>query len=102
MQSKIVGIAWYRPETYARLITMFEDGEKLHRTYEDWLVDAERARKSYEVAGIKVVCVDIDPDKFPKWCIENGHRLNAKARSDYANIVACYAETGGIISVAVN
>jgi hypothetical protein len=40
MQVQIIGMSWYRPETFARLRAMFEDGNKLHRTYEEWLTDA--------------------------------------------------------------
>lgn len=88
MQVQIVGMAWYRPETFDRLRAMFEDGEKLHRTYKEWLAAAETGRKSMEAKGVKVVCVDIDPDEFPKWCAANGMKLNAEARNKYGSMIA--------------
>ena len=88
MQIQVVGMAWYRPETFARLRAMFEDGEKLHRTYEEWLAAAETGRKSMEAKRVRVVCVDIDPDQFPKWCAANGMKLNDEARNRYASMVA--------------
>ncbi len=88
MQVQIVGMAWYRPETFDRLRAMFEDGDKLHRSYKEWLSAAEFGRKSMEAQGIRVVCVDIDPDEFPKWCKANGMKLNAEARKGYSNLIA--------------
>ena len=95
MQAQIIGMSWYRPETFARLRAMFEDGNKLHRTYEEWLTDAEAGRKSMEAKGVRVVCVDIDPDQFPKWCTANGMKLNAEARNRYSSTVAYSVAIGG-------
>lgn len=88
MQIQIVGMAWYRPETFAQLRRMFEDGHKLHRTYEEWFAAAETGRKSFESKGVRVFCVDIDPNEFPSWCKAQGLKLNAEARNRYASTVA--------------
>lgn len=95
MQVEIVGMAWYRPETFTRLRAMFEDGDKLHRTYPEWLAAADSNRKTFEARGIRVVCVDIDPDQFPKWCKAQGLALNAEARTRFAAGVADKAAVGG-------
>jgi hypothetical protein len=94
MQVQIVGMSWYRPETFERLRAMFEDGHKLHKTYDEWLVAAENGRKSMEAKGVRVVCVDIDPEEFPKWCAENGLKLNAEARNRYGSFMAYKIATG--------
>lgn len=95
MQVHVVGMSWYRPETFQRLISLFEDGHKLHRTYEDWLAAAEAGRNRLEAQGIKVFMVDIDPDEFPKWCAKNGQNLDAKGRNAFCNHVAYRLATGG-------
>jgi hypothetical protein len=102
MQVQIVGMAWYRPETFVGLRDMFEDGDKLHRTYEEWFAAAETGRKSMEAKGIKVFCVDIDPDEFPKWCQANSMKLNAEARNSFSSFVAYEIATGGQSSAAVH
>lgn len=89
-----VGMAWYKPEHFGRLRAMFKDGHKLHRTHDEWLRAAETGRKSYEVKGIRVVCVDIDPDEFPRWCKAEGLQLDADARMRYANLIAYKVLTG--------
>ena len=87
-QVQIVGMAWFKPENFVRLRAMFEDGDKLHRTYDEWLRAAETGRKAQEVKGLRVVCVDIDPNDFPKWCKAKGMNLNANARMQYASLIA--------------
>lgn len=87
-QVHVVGMAWFKPENFARLRAMFKDGHKLHRTYDEWLRAAETGRKAQEVKGLRVVCVDIDPDDFPQWCKAQGMDLDANARMQYASLIA--------------
>lgn len=94
MQVKIIGMAWYNPDNFARLIAMFEDGHKLHRTYPEWLKAAEANYKRLSTDGVRVVKVDIDPDQFPKWCKTKGLNLNAEARIAYASFIAHKTVTG--------
>jgi hypothetical protein len=81
-------MAWYRPEDFDRLLGMFEDREKLHGTYHEWLAAAEAGRQRLEADGVRVVCVNIDPDDFAKWCVTNGMKLNAEARNKFASFMA--------------
>ena len=87
-QVQAVGMAWFKPEHFERLRAMFKDGDKLHRTYDEWLRAAEAGRKAHEVKGLRVVCVDIDPHDFPQWCIAQGMQLDANARMRYASEIA--------------
>jgi hypothetical protein len=93
-QVQAVGMPWFRRETFDVLRAMFEDGHKLHRTYDEWLRAAETGRKSMEVKGVRVVCADLDPHEFPEWCKAKGLKLNAHARMEYANSVAYQVLTG--------
>ncbi len=87
-QVQIIGMAWYKPQNFIRLRAMFEDGHKLHVTYDEWFVAAEKGRKTFEAEGRRVVCVDIDPDKFPEWCRTQGLKVNADARQKFASLYA--------------
>lgn len=93
-QVQVVGMAWFKPENFTRLRAMFKDGHKLHRTYDEWLRAAEAGRKAQEVKGLRVVCVDIDPDDFPNWCAAKGMDLDANARMRYASEIAYKVLTG--------
>jgi hypothetical protein len=88
------GMAWYKPENFLRLRAMFEDGHKLHETYGEWLAAAQTGKQRLESQGIRVFCVDIDPDQFPEWCKAEGLKLNADARNRYASWVAHRISTG--------
>jgi hypothetical protein len=83
-----IGMAWYRPEDYATILRIMEDRERLFDTYEEWLMGAERGEKSMRLQGSVVVRVYIDPITFPQWCLDTGHNIDAKARMDYANLIA--------------
>lgn len=91
---RATGMAWFKRENFDLLRTMFKDGHKLHRTYDEWLVAAETGRKKLEVEGTRIVRVNIDPDKFPVWCEAQGMELNAAARTRYAGLVAYQVLTG--------
>ena len=83
------GIAWYRPETYDQCLAIFDDAEKLHDTYAEWLEAAERTEKQVSAQGMKVVRVDIDPVEFPEWCAaEEFKTIDQHARTHYGNIMA--------------
>jgi len=88
LMKPVIGMAWYRPETFDRLRRMFKDGHKLHRTYDEWLAAAERGRKKNEDLGRVVFCIEIDPDDFPKWCRAEGLELDATARNRFASLMA--------------
>lgn len=93
-QIQAVGMAWYKRENFGRLMAAFEDRDKLHRSFDEWLRDAEAGRKAQEAKGIRVVCVDIDPDTFPAWCAASGLGINAEARMKYASLIAYKVLTG--------
>jgi hypothetical protein len=58
----------FRKEDYPALLTIFEDGRKMPRTWEEWLKQAEKAEQKMEIQGYMTERVYIDPDTFPDWC----------------------------------
>jgi hypothetical protein len=84
MQGSPVGICWYRPEDYARLMAMFTDRQRLADTYEEWLKEAKKVSGTLTLEGFNIVKVYIDPETFPAWCKKNGLEMDAKARAQYA------------------
>jgi hypothetical protein len=93
-QIQVLGMVWYKRENYEQLKNYFEDGNKLHNTYDEWFNAAEIGRKRNESNGVKVVCVDIDPVEFPKWCKENNMKPNENARTQYVNLEVYKAVVG--------
>jgi hypothetical protein len=85
MKVTTIGVAWYRPEDWAALKSMFVDSDKLQENYQDWLHDAEELEKDLSEAGHLVKRVHLDPKTFPGWCTLRGLRPDAAARSQFAS-----------------
>lgn len=81
-----VGIGWYRPETYAHCLKIFDDRNDLPDTFEEWKQLAERTERQLAAQGMKTVRVDIDPNTFPAWCRKNGFaKIDKHARMAFGN-----------------
>jgi hypothetical protein len=85
MKIQITGIGWYKEENYSTALKIFDDRDKLPKTYKEWFAKANDLKQKLEAEGMEVVCVDIDPDIFTKWCKDKKLKLDAKARTEYAN-----------------
>lgn len=91
MKVEEIGIAWYRREDYARLKAMFQDGEKVPGTFDEWLEVAQRVYDTLTTEGIRVVKAHIDPETFPGWCRARGYAMDTPARMAYAQEFAAKA-----------
>ena len=67
-----VGVYWVKEEDYAALIQVFDDGDKMPRTWTEWLTMAEEMERGLKAYGHLVMRVHIDPNTFPAWCAANG------------------------------
>lgn len=85
---RATGIPWYAREDYPRILAVMEDAQKLHTRWEDWFKAAKQLRDRLRAQGYLVVEAHIDPDTFPDWCRANGHNVDAKGRSAFANRAA--------------
>ncbi len=87
-QPSVQAMVWYKKEHWDTLKEMFEDGDMLPPTYEEWLKRAEAMKDQVQAAGDAVIKVFIDPDTFPAWCEKKGLPMNSEARSQLAIEVA--------------
>ncbi|WP_299785973.1 hypothetical protein [Ramlibacter sp.] len=81
----MAGLAWFRRESFDEMRSMFEDSQAISPRYEAWLSKAEAAKRQFEMRGIRVVLAYLDPNDFPEWCAARGLKLDARARTNYAN-----------------
>ena len=79
----LVGIAWYRPDQWSRLLRLSIDGDELEASYEEWVAEAQQTMAQMTAAGMSARRVDIDLDDLLRWCRDNARPLDAKARSAY-------------------
>jgi len=94
-RQKVVGIPWFKAESYDACRAMMSDGVGLPQQYNDWLMHAEALRREAEGAGHHVLKVDIEPKDFFAWCRARNITPDAKARVRFANFVA-FREAGYI------
>ena len=80
-----IGIAWYHRRDYKRLKKIFTDGQDLPSTFEQWLQLAQEAYDRLKRQGHIVEKAYIDPDTFPAWCATRGLKINANARTTFAD-----------------
>lgn len=82
---RVVGIAWYRREDYARIRALMADGATLPESWDKWFYRAEKVAREVQKHGLQSARVHIEPDSFPDWCAARGLELNADARSQFAH-----------------
>lgn len=85
MKVSVVGIPWYREEDFVALRALFADGEKLHKTYGEWLAAALRLEEGFKERGMLSIRALIVPKEFRAWCDARELPLNAHARGEYAS-----------------
>jgi hypothetical protein len=60
----IGGVAWYRPEHWARLLAVSVDRDSLEESHEEWLRLAEKAMFDLKRTGISPRKVTIDVEEW--------------------------------------
>ena len=79
-----VGIAWYQPDQWQRLLTVSVDKDKLEETYNEWIKEAERVIKELRRQGLYIIKVDVNIEELVAWCRKKKIPVNGEARSMYA------------------
>jgi len=80
----VLGVAWYRPEQWDRLLQIAADREGLEDTYEEWKVTAEESLKKFAMLGYHIRKVDIDVEELLGWCKVHNLSVDGAARSKFA------------------
>ncbi len=79
----VVGVTWYRPEDWERLLQLFPDRDDMHDSYAAWLAEAHRAERAVVAGGHRVKRVLVDPAELAGWCLIHGLAPNAQARAEF-------------------
>jgi hypothetical protein len=78
-----VGVYWLKEEDYPALLRIFDDGNKLPRTWTEWLKMAEEMEHGLKAYGHPVLRVTIDPNTFPEWCAAHGTSPGREGRKRF-------------------
>jgi hypothetical protein len=79
-----LGVAWWRPEQWARLRDIAADPDALEETYEEWLAMATKELARLAEHGIVLSKVDVDVEELLAWCNEQGRAVDGAARAAFA------------------
>ena len=78
-----VGVYWIKEENYSAILKIFDDGNKMPRSWEQWLKIAEEMEAGLKAYGHVVMRVDIDPNTFPDWCAAHATKPNGEGRKRF-------------------
>jgi hypothetical protein len=78
-----VGAYWIKEEDYPALLEIFDDGDNLPRSWEEWRKMAEEMERGLKAYGHVVLRVYIDPNTFADWCAVHGTRPGAAGRKKF-------------------
>jgi len=92
-RQKIVGIPWFKSDSYEAARALMTDGAQLPEQYGVWLNEAESVRAEADEGGHHVLKVMIEPKEFSLWCRARNIAPDAKARVRFANYAA-FREAG--------
>lgn len=79
----MTGIAWYSRDEWDMFRASIVDADSMHRTYDEWLAQAEKTKMTLEGRGLQIVKVPIVLDELLRWCEARGLPCNGAARSQY-------------------
>lgn len=78
-----VGAYWIKEEDYPALVKIFDDGDKLPPSWNEWLKMAEEMEQGLKAYGHVVLRVPIDLATFPDWCAAHGLRPGSAGRRKF-------------------
>jgi len=81
--SRVVGIAWYRADQWARLHEVSVDRAELEPSYASWEAGANRRLQELRARGLEVQRFDVDVEALVRWCELEGCEVDGRARSRY-------------------
>ncbi len=81
--SQVVGIPWYSEENWIRMKALAEDKEHFHKTYEQWLANADKCTVLLTNRGKIFKHLSIDPIHYVRWCDNRSLQKNKFSRTAY-------------------
>ena len=77
----VIGVAWYTPEQYERLLQIADDRDNLEDTYEEWKATAEKTLPELEKAGVLIRKIYIDVAELVSWCKDQNRPVAEASRT---------------------
>jgi hypothetical protein len=81
----ILGIAWYRRDQWAQLLSDFADARHMHKTWDEWRRAAENGIEQLSRRGRIIYPVLLDAEEITRYCHERGLPNIGKTRLRLVN-----------------
>lgn len=78
-----LGMGWYRPEDWDRLLQVIADRDSMHESHAEWLASARQGERDLIARRQPVERVMVDPDKLASWCLVRGRAPDSIARAEF-------------------
>jgi hypothetical protein len=79
----VMGVAWYRPDQWDRLLEISSDRAELENTYDEWKAVAEENLVNLAQHGYKLRKVHIDVEELLVWCNSQNRAVDGDARTEF-------------------
>jgi len=81
-----VNLAYYEKEDYDYFLSIIDDRENLHDTWEEWYKAFTKLKRTLISHGLNVKEVKIDLNELVAYCKENNVKNDGKARSQFVSL----------------
>ncbi len=81
----VIGIAWFQPESWARLKKIADDRANLADSYDEWKKKANSTLGDIRAAGKIAKRVNVDIDELLRWCKAQNKPVNSAARAQFVS-----------------
>jgi hypothetical protein len=85
--TQVIGLSWFQPEQWERLIEISEDRDALDDSYEDWRKNANNTIQKINALGKHIQRVKIDLDELLHWCEQKNEPVNGASRAEFVAFI---------------
>ena len=81
----VMGVAWYKPEQWDRLLEVSEDRDDMQKTFAAWEETAKKTIDDIAMKGTRIEKIILDVDELVLWCRKRNKPVNAETRSEFTS-----------------
>ena len=87
VKPKVVGMAWYTPESWRKLQAVTEGLRPVCDSYDDFVGRAEEIIRVWTKDGITVEKAPVDVAHMAAWCKRHGLKLDSRGRAIHGSVL---------------
>jgi len=80
---RIVNVAYYEKKDYDRFLSIIDDRDNVHDSWEEWFLTFMKMNEYLKSQGLFVKVVTVDLDELIKYCADRKIKNNGAARSQF-------------------